>query len=94
MNSRPKPGDGVNDCESLREWGHWQRHDSPPISVSAARIHSLRVMTHTDSIPHGGQTEDEDETLSNSQGESRSIGCFVFAVSSHSSFGRVPCARR
>jgi hypothetical protein len=56
MNSQPKLGDRVKDCESLREWGRWQRHDSPVISLSAARDHSLRVMTHTDSIPHGGQT--------------------------------------
>jgi hypothetical protein len=56
MDSEPKLSEGVEDRESLREWGHWQRHDFPTTSVSSARIHSPRVMTHTDSIPLGGQT--------------------------------------
>jgi hypothetical protein len=90
MNSQPKLRDRVKDCESLREWGHWQRDDFSAIGASTARIHSLRVMPHTGSMPHGGQTitkslavrsesaemnpalalrsEDEDEILSNSQG--------------------------
>src|SRR5260370_31165258 len=90
MNSQPKLSDGIKDCESLGEWGHWQQHVFPANIVSPARIHSLRVITHTGSIPNGGQTitkslavrsesaemqsvlalrsEDEDEILSNSQG--------------------------
>jgi hypothetical protein len=54
MNSQPKLGDRVKDCESLREWGHWQRDDVSAIGVSTARIHSLRVVAHTGSMPHGG----------------------------------------
>jgi hypothetical protein len=56
MNIQPKPGDRVEAPESPREWGHWQPHVCPAISAPTACIRPLRVMTHTGSIPHGGQT--------------------------------------
>jgi hypothetical protein len=57
MNRQPKLGDGVKDCESLRKWGHWQRHDFPVRSESAEMKSALAL-----------RSEDEDEILSNSQG--------------------------
>ena len=73
MNSQPTLCDRDDDCESLREWGHWQRHDFPAMSVSPARIHSPRVRTHTDSIPHGDQTITKSLAVRSESAEMKSV---------------------
>lgn len=69
MISQPTLCDRDDDCESLQEWGHWQRHDSIPhggqtITKSLAGRSESAEMNLVLAL----RSEDEGETFSNSQG--------------------------
>jgi hypothetical protein len=69
MNSQLKLGDGVNDCGSLGEWGHWQQTGS--ISHGGQTItESLAVRSESVTMKSmlALRSEDEDQILSSSQG--------------------------